>query len=807
MSNAQRAVRFLVLSTLLLLASPPARADWLADGVLLAAAAQGGVRSVAISDNAGGAIVVWRDVRNGNNDIYAQRIDAFGNLLWGAGGVGVCTAIGSQDYPSLVADGAGGAIISWHDLRGANIDIYAQRITGVGSPMWTANGVAVCAATANQFYPKIVTDGIGGAIITWMDFRLANYDIYAQRVSALGGVQWLANGVEICNAVFDQYNPAIVADGAGGAIIAWHDIRNGIHEDIYAQRVQASGMTSWAGNGVALCTATNTQGYPSIVSDFAGGAIVAWADARSGDFDIFAQRVDATGLTNWGGNGVSITSAAGSQGGYFAPSMVADGAGGVILTWHDSRDGLANHIYAQRMSQFGTPLWAIDGVPVCLASEAQGFPTLIPTGNGGAVVAWHTALNGFLNVHAQLLDASGVSQWTTNGVELAPAPGSQQEPKIVHGGAGAAIVAWDDSRAGIGRMFAQRIETRHGFWGYPEPNVDLVADIPNDQGGKVKVNWDASDHDAVDSQAITHYSIWRATDQAAAQAAAAQGNAVERPSEVTRDFMGRAVWIEPSPPTEYYWEWVGNQDAHYREAYTFSASTRSDSTVQDDADAYFFVSAHTADRFVFFDSNVGSGHSVDNLAPLAPLGLIAQRVGNDVHLRWNRVLVPDLRDYSVYRASSTGVTPVPMNFLAASDDTVLVDGAAPANALYYIVTATDVHANQGAASNEANVGATTGIGNTPAITTLTVRQNYPNPFTGSTDLSIGLPRESDISIEIYDVAGRLVRNEQRARLSAGWQRVSLSDRGNDGKPLASGVYFYRVSASGSTITKKMVITR
>ena len=153
------------------------------------------------------------------------------------------------------------------------------------------------------------------------------------------------------------------------------------------------------------------------------------------------------------------------------------------------------------------------------------------------------------------------------------------------------------------------------------------------------------------------------------------------------------------------------------------------------------------------------------------------------------------------------MTPVPINLLATAEDTVLVDVHTPVSTLYYVVTATDVHENQGAPSNEASVQKLTGIGDAPSIATLTVMQNYPNPFAGSTDLSIGLPSESDVSIQIYDVAGRVVRSERVPRASAGWQRVSLSDRGDNGKPLASGVYFYRVTAAGSTVTKKMVIAR
>ncbi|MDI6808208.1 MAG: hypothetical protein QME66_04385 [Candidatus Eisenbacteria bacterium] len=77
----------------------------------------------------------------------------------------------------------------------------------------------ICTASGGQTDPKIIGDGAGGAIITWYDNRSGSYDIYAQRINASGIVQWTANGVVICTAATYQFNPTIASDGSGGAII------------------------------------------------------------------------------------------------------------------------------------------------------------------------------------------------------------------------------------------------------------------------------------------------------------------------------------------------------------------------------------------------------------------------------------------------------------------------------------------------------------------------------------------------------------------------------------------------------------
>jgi len=169
-------------------------------------------------------------------------------------------------------------------------------VNAAGVPQWTADGVALCTAANDQSTPTIVSDGAGGAIVTWNDIRSGtNYDIYAQRVNAAGVPKWTADGVALCTAANGQYSPTIVSDGAGGAIVTWHDYRNG-SADIYAQRVNATGVPQWVYDGVALCTAANHQFSPTIVTDGAGGAIVTWYDYRSGtSYDVYAQRIERFG--------------------------------------------------------------------------------------------------------------------------------------------------------------------------------------------------------------------------------------------------------------------------------------------------------------------------------------------------------------------------------------------------------------------------------------------------------------------------------------------------------------------------------
>ena len=214
---------------------PALHADWVEDGIAICTIFNNQDTPVIVSDGSGGAIIAWRDNRTLTTDIWAQRVDDDGNILWLPDAMPVCTAPYSQSYPIIIADGSGGAIIAWHDFRSGNVvDLYAQKLNSDGYIQWTVNGVAICTGQMNTQLGQMISDGAGGAIITWFDRRDFTYNVFAQRIGADGTVLWTANGVTVSAASGNQMYPSLASDGANGAIIAWQDNRN-VFNDIYAR--------------------------------------------------------------------------------------------------------------------------------------------------------------------------------------------------------------------------------------------------------------------------------------------------------------------------------------------------------------------------------------------------------------------------------------------------------------------------------------------------------------------------------------------------------------------------------------------
>jgi hypothetical protein len=282
----------------------------------------------------------------------------------------------------MVADGVGGAIVTWHDRRDlADDDVYAQRLSGGGTPLWTGDGELVCVSPSGQTDPQIIPAQNGSAIVVWRDFRsLSHWDLYAQKIDTLGARQWSDDGEPVCEVPGNQWLHSIVPDDSNGVIVMWEDYRISSYADIYAQRLNSSGAAQWAPGGVAVCLADSVQTYPRAVTDGSGGVVITWHDLRDDvTEDVYAQKLDANGVPQWTLDGVAVSTEADRQ---YRPEIASDGSGGAIITWNDYRV-TASKAYAQAIDSDGD--W---GYPTPAIRSIRD----VPNDQGGAVnLSWYAS--------------------------------------------------------------------------------------------------------------------------------------------------------------------------------------------------------------------------------------------------------------------------------------------------------------------------------------------------------------------------------------------------------------------------------
>lgn len=98
--------------------------------------------------------------------------------------------------------------------------------------------------------------------------------------------------------------------------------------------------------------------------------------------------------------------------------------------------------------------------------------------------------------------------------------------------------------------------------------------------------------------------------------------------------------------------------------------------------------------------------------------------------------------------------------------------------------------------------------NTPTKPTVfSLAQNYPNPFNPKTMIRFGLPKDSWVKLEVYNILGQKVKTLVDERLTAGLKEVEWDGKDTRGSEVASGIYFYRIKADDFSDVKKMVMLK
>ena len=196
-----------------------------------------------------------------------------------------------------------------------------------------------------------------------------------------------------------------------------------------------------------------------------------------------------------------------------------------------------------------------------------------------------------------------------------------------------------------------------------KPIVVSANDVPNDQGGYLNLKFAKSSIDVPYSETGgVNYQIERSV---------------------------------PPNANGYQWISVGTVLGTYNAFYTAEIHTPYDSGVSGNNTFYFRVTAVSNTTGSIWRSNILSGYSLDNLAPLAPQNLAASPNINYINLSWNQNTENDLNNYNVYRDG---------NEIATSLSTAFNDSTGIEDSTYiYNIAAVDIHGNVSQLSNPVEI--------------------------------------------------------------------------------------------------------
>lgn len=377
---------------------------------------------------------------------------------------------------------------------------------------WPPEGRLVCSACQAR-YARIASDGVGGAFICWGDSRNgldgSNDDLFLQRVMPSGDLApgWPAEGLPVCTdpSALDLPEQPVVVDGSGGVFCAWSDFRHvadGLTSvDVYVQRILADGSIApgWAVDGVPATRAQGYQFVDSVLPDGVGGVFVAWGGQTQ---DVHLQHLTATGqvAAGWPADGLPVCVFPGEQG---EPRLCSDETGGVFIVWADLRDGPVD-AYVQRITAGGQIAsgWPENGRRI---AANRALREIMPDGEGGAYLSLATF--GSLADDDYFLfrftaDGAPSPGWAEGGAPVCLAPDHRYGLRMTGDAMGGVLLTWYDYRHRNGfsdEIFALRMDSSGArLPGWPEdglritqnPPFDSFPDLAADGAGGAYLCWE-----------------------------------------------------------------------------------------------------------------------------------------------------------------------------------------------------------------------------------------------------------------------------------------------------------------------------
>ncbi len=717
--------------------------------------------------------------------------------------------ITSQNDPRIAVASGQGFVIVWVDRRSGNSDIYLQRFDMGGYPVGYNVKVNDDVNNSYQFEPAVAGNLAGEYTVVWKDYRNSIYpfepDIYLQNFDA--SILPSAANTNLTENVPDstKESPDVALAEWGGGIVVWADYRNR-NWDIYGQLIASDGSLAGSDFRINSDDGIAQQHAPRVAVSPLGWFVVAWYDNRLGNDDIFMQRFDSMG--NPIGTNVRVNSDSQAARQAF-PDVATDGAGCFTVVWVDWRNGTypANpDIYSRKYDTLLIPLTDEIRVNTDASTNAQKDPAIHADRMGNIAVVWADSTAVSWDVAGQMIDVDGVVR-ETNFVANSETIGNQLTPDV--------------SLDGVFR-YVTWVDNRNGNW-------DIYASIQQYNDVSLTAQPAALSFELVAGQELP----------------AARSIALNHLGYNAQDYTATADadWVTLSPTSGTTPDNIAvSVNTSLFDAGTYSANV----TFSGEAgDAPVTVGVllkvladlgHTDDTLAISPANVETGQPGQTS--------VTARLVNDV----SRISFPISFEESALVIDSILLNPAllsTVNFetvidnfegIASMDWTMNNWGesfgpgetylgeifftAAPLSTTTFLQPLENDSlrpevANPVSQGMPATVGGEITISPATTVTehqelagaSFALDQNRPNPFNDKTVISYNLPRSTEVELEVFNVLGEVVTTLVSATQPAGVYSVTWDGRLHNGRPAATGIYFYRLRAGPISLVRRMVLLK
>lgn len=794
--------------------------------------------SDVIIDNRGNIVVTWLSFRNGGSDIYGQ-IHTKDNQPAGSNFAITDNNALHPGYHSMATDSSGNFVVTWEEVRGGGWSIYAQRFDYSGSALGTNFKVNDYTANGN-FSADVSSDKNGNFVITWLGSSVNGFGVQAQMYNSDGTANGSIFKVNEPPLNSPNYYPAVSHGPDGGYTINWIDVTGGIN--LYAQRFDDDGLrlgATFRVNSDSLMPSSYTNNQ--ITYDNAGKFIILWEHfPQSSVRSIYGQQFAYDGTPI--GFNFRVTDDPISY--RHSNPAVASYDGDFMIAWENSKL-TGSDIHIQNYMSDGTPNGDDEIVnDDTLSSAKQTHPSIAVDGQGNFIAAWYDPRDSTPAIYAQRFSANGSPIGQNIKINQQADVHHRSSASIACDANGNFVVVWTDRAGSTGSLhdiYAQGVLSDGTFSG----DVIKVNDV------QVRIIFERSVEIAMDTMGRFAI-IWRGiggstTENHIFVQLFSPGGTRVGDNRIVNDSLLSELILTPdismNATGDFIIAWMattdgqrgisgqrfspdGSRQGHNFRVYLDSTAVESYFPgVAINNDGGFLISWFSrrdlgmniwAQRFTNTGIPVGNQFQINNEVIAYSLYRrkpeIDFRDNKDFIIAWETLL--ENSDVMAQRFAATG-TPIGDNArltLSAERDQESPDVAIWNNRIYSVwqndvgaPTHDDIWANvwdfdQLTAIDEPSEH--------PLPKGFKLSQNYPNPFNPSTTISIELPLSSSVTLEIFNVMGQRVVGAYRdTPLRAGIHEWQWNGADAAGNAVASGVYFYRLTAGEFVQTRKMLLVR
>lgn len=263
--------------------------------------------TIVSADEKGGCYIFWLESNEGRSKIYALHVNALGEFTWGKKPVLVSSLSRDVFNYNVVSVAGAFAYIIW-EINASDKDIYHQMLSRNGKFVWKKGGEPVTGMPGNQASPNAFFSD-STITISWVNEYLKDKDIYMQKFTVRGKPVWQKNGIPVVTVKGNQTGQRVISDRESGALIVWYNLpvqdlqapaskkNSSVKENppivkIAAQRINRDGKKLWDSTGVEIASSPNSEkSYLFLLPNQLNGGVAVFKEKRSHQYNIYGQRI------------------------------------------------------------------------------------------------------------------------------------------------------------------------------------------------------------------------------------------------------------------------------------------------------------------------------------------------------------------------------------------------------------------------------------------------------------------------------------------------------------------------------------